>query len=175
MQTTGPDDKASNSTDDSGDKVIERSVQRRPATGIGYATKEEYEKSFREYWEQYVKPFYDAFPSAQTVSNILIAAFTFCLVFIGYVTERPQIVVRETPLQNFVKGGKTKETVIVDNIGHQTAYEESIGIAIGIFPYPLGHIRLTEMPTNSLPQDVYPTDSCRHAHKLGHTSQRFRF
>ena len=96
-------------------------------------------------------------PSAQALSNWLIAAFTLCLAFLTYVTEEPYVVARAQPLQNFTRGGKPKESIIFDNIGRTPAYSFASGMAIATFPYPLGAIQksLTEVPPNSVPLDLY--------------------
>jgi hypothetical protein len=96
-------------------------------------------------------------PSAQTVTNVLLAIFTGCLVFVGYVTEQPHVVPRPMPLQNFVSGQKPTETITYDNIGHQPAYSLNIGAAIAVFAYPLGRIHLTDVPFNTIGQDLCPS------------------
>ncbi len=101
-----------------------------------------------------MKPIGQYLPTAQTVSNILIMFFTGILAFIGYVTERPQVAVLPTPIQNFTKGGLPREMVFFQNIGHQSADSFVCGIAIAVFQYPLGDIHLTEVPPNGFPIDL---------------------
>ena len=77
-------------------------------------------------WKLFCQRVREHLPSA------LGAAFTGCLVFIGYVTERPLIVARPSPLQNFSADGKPRELVFFENIGHQPAYSLTIGQAIDV-------------------------------------------
>jgi hypothetical protein len=98
-------------------------------------------------------------PTSQTVSNWLIATFTFLLAYIGYITERPQVVVNPSALQNFRKGGIPREVIVFGNVGHQPAYSLVSGIAIAPLPYPLANMHLTEIPPNSIPLDISPTAS----------------
>jgi spore maturation protein CgeB len=94
--------------------------------------KRDYRDIFISFWRQ--------MPSAQIVSNWLLAAFTFCLVVLGYVTEEPYIIPRVQPMQHFGKGETPEELMIFENIGSTPAYSFKTGMAIAVFPYPLGRM-----------------------------------
>src|SRR5271163_2604996 len=105
------------------------------------------------YWDR----FHEFLPATQSVTNVLIMVFTGCLAFLGYVTERPQLAVHPTPLEHFVKGGTPRVIVVFENVGHQAANSVESGIAIAVFPYPLGDIHLTEVPPHGFPIDIFPS------------------
>jgi hypothetical protein len=116
------------------------------------------ESDYRDTSKRLTTTIYEHLPTAQAVSNIFIALFTGCLVFIGYTQQQPNVIINLTPIQNFVKAGMPKEMVLFRNIGQATAYSLTIGSTIAVLPYPLGKIHLTEIPPNTQPQDVYASD-----------------
>ncbi len=137
-----------------GESVADISARSSDANHPDAGDKEIYAEDFARYWERV----YERLPSAQTVTNWLLAIFTGLLAFLAFVTEQPLVTVRATPLQNFFKGGTPREMIVFDNIGHQPAKSFKCGMFIETLNYPLGGTHLTETLPNSLPFDLYPTN-----------------